>query len=101
LITIDSEMLASTIDEIETSLEMANYMFEKQQKLMDEGVGVEIEYEQSRNQKKALEQKLKTMRSQQGKTVVRAPFAGVIDEIMISLGDMASPNESIDAFGEQ
>jgi membrane fusion protein (multidrug efflux system) len=41
--------------------------------------------------KKHLEQKLKTMRSQQGKTVVRAPFAGVIDDIMISLGDMASP----------
>jgi membrane fusion protein (multidrug efflux system) len=91
LITIDSEILASTIDEVETSLEMADYMFQKQQKLMDEGVGVEVEYEQSRNQKKALEQKLKTMRSQQGKTVVRAPFAGVIDDIMISLGDMATP----------
>jgi len=91
LITIDSEILASTIDEIETSLEMANYMLDKQQKLMDEGVGVEIEYEQAKNQKKALEQKLKTMRSQQGKTVVRAPFSGVIDEIMVSLGDMASP----------
>jgi membrane fusion protein (multidrug efflux system) len=59
LITIDSEILASTIDEVETSLEMANYMFEKQQKLMDEGVGVEIEYEQSRNQKKALGTKIK------------------------------------------
>ncbi len=91
LITIDSEILASTIDEIETSLEMANYMLDKQQKLMDEGVGVEIEYEQAKNQKKALEQKLKTMRSQQGKTIIRAPFSGVVDEIMVSLGDMASP----------
>ncbi|MBK6527586.1 MAG: biotin/lipoyl-binding protein [Crocinitomicaceae bacterium] len=59
LITIDSEILASTIDEVETSLEMANYMFEKQQKLMDEGVGVEIEYEQSRNQKKSIGTKIK------------------------------------------
>ncbi|MBI3135012.1 MAG: efflux RND transporter periplasmic adaptor subunit [Bacteroidetes bacterium] len=91
LMTIDSEILASTINEVETSLEMAEYMFEKQQKLMDEGVGVEIEYEQAKNQKKSLEQKLKTMRSQQGKTVVRAPFGGVVDEIMVSLGDMASP----------
>jgi membrane fusion protein, multidrug efflux system len=91
LMTIDSEILSSTIDEVETSLEMANYMFEKQQKLKDEGVGVEIEYEQAKNQKKSLEQKLKTMRSQQGKTVVRAPFGGVVDEIMVSLGDMASP----------
>lgn len=91
LVTIDSQILASTIDEVETQLEMANYMFDKQQKLMDEGVGVEFEYEQARNNKKALEQKLKTMRTQQGKTVVRAPFSGVVDEIMISLGDMASP----------
>ena len=53
------------------------------QKLMDEGLGVEMEYEQARNQKKALEQKLKTLRSQQGKTVVRAPFSGVIDDIFV------------------
>lgn len=91
LMTIDSEILASTIDEVETALEMANYMFEKQQKLKDEGIGVEVEYEAARNQKKSLEQKLKTMRSQQGKSVVRAPFGGVVDEIMVSLGDMASP----------
>lgn len=91
LATIDSEILASTIDEVETQLEMANYMYEKQDKLMKEGVGVEVEFEQARNQKKALEQKLKTMKSQQGKTVVRAPFAGVIDEVFVSIGDMASP----------
>lgn len=91
LITIDSEILASTINEVETSLEMANYMLDKQQKLLDEGVGVEIEYEQAKNQKKALENKLKTMRSQRGKTIVRAPFAGVIDNIMANQGEMASP----------
>lgn len=91
LITIDSEILASTIDELETSLELATYMFDKQQKLLDEGVGVEIEYEQAKNQKKALEKKLKTMRSQKGKTIVRAPFSGVIDDIMVNQGEMASP----------
>lgn len=91
LVTIDSEILQSTMDEVETALEMANYMFEKQQKLMDQGVGVEVEYEQAKNQKKSLEKKLQTMRSQKGKTIVRAPFSGVIDEVMVSLGDMASP----------
>ena len=35
LITIDSEILASTMAELETSLELANYMFEKQQELKD------------------------------------------------------------------
>ena len=91
LITIDSEILASTIDELETSLELATYLFEKQQKLLDEGVGVEVEYEQAKNQKKSLEKKLKTMRSQKGKTILRAPFSGVIDDIMVNQGEMASP----------
>ncbi|MDG1915210.1 MAG: efflux RND transporter periplasmic adaptor subunit [Crocinitomix sp.] len=91
LITIDSEILASTMEELKTSLELADYMFEKQQELKDKGVGVEMEYEQAKNQKLSLEKKIRTMRSQQGKTVVRAPFSGVIDDIMVNAGEMAAP----------
>jgi len=91
LITIDSEILASTMNELETSLDLANYLFEKQQELKDKGVGVEIEYEQAKNQKLALESKIKTLRSQKGKTVVHAPFSGVIDDIMVTQGEMAAP----------
>mgnify|MGYP000658933302 CR=1 FL=1 len=91
LITIDSEILASTIQEMETALELADYMFEKQEKLKDQGVGIEIEYEQAKNQKISLERKLKTMRSQKGKSVVRAPFSGIIDDLMVNEGEMAAP----------
>lgn len=91
LITIDSEILASTMNELETSLELANYLFSKQQELKDKGVGVEIEYEQAKNQKLGLESKIKTLRSQKGKTIVHAPFSGVIDDIMVTQGEMAAP----------
>jgi RND family efflux transporter MFP subunit len=91
LISIDAEILSSNIEELETSLELAEYMFNKQQKLMDQGVGVEIEYEQAKNQKLSLEKKLNTLKSQRGKTVVRAPFSGTIDDIMVNVGEMAAP----------
>jgi RND family efflux transporter MFP subunit len=91
LITIDSEILSATMDELETSLELANYMFEKQTSLKEKGVGIEIEYEQARNQKLSLEQKMKTLRSQQGKSIVRAPFSGIVDDIMVNQGEMAAP----------
>ncbi len=91
LITVDSEILTSTIDELETSLELAAFMFEKQEKLQEQGVGIEIEYEQAKNQKTGLEKKLKTMRSQKGKTIVRAPFTGIIDDIMVAEGEVATP----------
>ena len=91
LITIDAAILSSQISEMQTQLELANYMFEKQKTLMEEGVGIEMEYEQAKAQKKNLESSIRTMQSRQGKTTVRAPFSGVIDEVMISLGEMASP----------
>ena len=91
LVTIDAAILSSQIQEIETQLELAVFMFEKQKKLMEEGVGTEIEFEQARANKNRLESSIKTMNSQQGKTVVRAPFSGTIDEVMVSLGEMAAP----------
>ncbi len=91
LFTIDSEILQSNIEEVRTSLEMADYMLNKQLSLNEQGLGTEIELEQARNQKKSLESRLNTLKSQKGKSQVRAPFSGVIDEIFPNLGEMASP----------
>lgn len=91
LITIDAEILNSNINELNTSLEMANYMFDKQTKLKEQGLGTEIELEQAKSQKRSLESKLKTLQSQRGKSTVKAPFSGVIDEVFANLGEMASP----------
>jgi len=91
LVTIDAEILSNSIEEVKTALEMADYMYEKQQSLKNQGLGTEIELEQAKNQKKSLESKLKTLQSQRGKTVIRAPFSGIIDEIFTNLGEMASP----------
>lgn len=91
LITIDAAILSNQIQELEANLELASYMYLKQKKLMEQGVGTEIEFEQAKAQKISMEKSIQTLRSQQGKTVVRAPFSGVIDEVMVSLGEMAAP----------
>ena len=91
LITIDAEILNNNINELKTSLEMANYMFNKQTALNEQGLGTEIELEQARNQKRSLESKLITLQSQRGKSTIKAPFSGVIDEVFANLGEMASP----------
>lgn len=91
LITIDAEILQNSINEINTALEMANYMYDKQVTLHEQGLGTEIELEQAKSQKKSLESKLRTLQSQRGKSIVRAPFSGVIDEVFANLGEMASP----------
>jgi RND family efflux transporter MFP subunit len=89
LARIDTEILASNVEEIKTRLDFADYNYKKQKELFDRGVGTEFELEQASNQLNTLKSQLNTLQTQQSKTVVRAPFDGVIDEIFSNEGEMA------------
>jgi membrane fusion protein (multidrug efflux system) len=91
LASIDAEILAANLAELRTSLDMAEYMLAKQEELRNKGVGVEVEYEQAKNQKLSLEKRISTLQSQKGKTTVKAPFSGIIDDIFVNEGEMAAP----------
>ena len=91
LVVIDSDIISTSIAELNNSLDLATFMYEKQKSLNAKGLGTEIELEQSKNQKNALEAKLRSLNAQKSKTVVRAPFSGVIDQIFTHTGEMASP----------
>lgn len=89
LVTIDSDILSSNIQEVKTQLEFAEYMLEKQEELKNRGVGSEFEYKQAKSQVDALNSKLKTLGTQRGKSSIRAPFSGTIDQIFPKTGEMA------------
>ena len=95
LATIDTEILASNINELKTQLEFAEYSLEKQKAVFDRGVGTEFELKQANNQVEALRSQLKTVQTQSSKGVVRAPFSGVVDEIVTYEGEMASAQSPI------
>lgn len=91
LVSIDAAMVSSSINEVNTQLEFAEYMLEKQKELQDRGVGSEFEYKQAKSQVDALKSKLRTLSTQRGLSVVKAPFSGVIDQVFAKQGEMASP----------
>lgn len=95
LATVDAEILGKNIEEIEASLELANFVYEKQKKLYEEGVSSQLEFEQAKNNKLSLEQRLETLKTQKGKTLVRAPFSGYVNEIFAKTGGMASPQSPL------
>jgi len=90
LVVIDSEIITSSIAELKNSLELATFMYDKQLALSEKGLGTEIELEQAKNQKGSLEAKLRSLNTQKSKTVVRAPFSGIVDQIFTHKGEMAS-----------
>ena len=91
LIVQDGEVLKRSIKELESSLELATTMYERQKKLWEQNIGTEMQYLEMKNRKESLELKLATTRSQLNKTRIKAPFNGVVDMIDVRVGEMAQP----------
>lgn len=89
LIVLDSETLQRNIDELETALDLAKIIFERQSQLWEQNVGSEIQYLEAKNRKEALEKSLATANSQLQKARIKAPFSGTIDEIPVKEGEFA------------
>jgi membrane fusion protein (multidrug efflux system) len=95
LISQDGEVLKGSIEELESSLELATTMYERQQKLWEQNIGTEVQFLEMKNRKESLDLKLATTRSQLSKTVIKAPFNGVVDMIDVRVGEMAQPGMPI------
>ena len=92
LATLDSEILRKNIKEIEKTLELAEYLLQKQENLKQKGIGAEANYVQAKNQVESLQTRLATLKTQASKSALVAPFSGYVDEIYTKLGEMASPS---------
>jgi RND family efflux transporter MFP subunit len=91
LATLENAVMQNSIDEIENQLELAKIVYDKQKRLWDQKIGTEIQYLQAKNNKEALEKRLATSRTQLSLSSIVAPFAGVVDEVNIKVGETAAP----------
>lgn len=91
LISIDTELLALGLNELETQLEYAKFMLNKQQELKSKGLGTAMELEASLNQVATLNAKKRTLSAQIKKASIKAPFSGVINKINTEKGQMIGP----------
>lgn len=91
LMVLDSRVLQNSIDELKSRLELAETIFQKQDRLWKKNIGSEIQYLEAKNNRDALRKNLETMNSQLDMYNVKAPFDGVVDDIMPKMGEMASP----------
>ncbi|MFO7614265.1 MAG: efflux RND transporter periplasmic adaptor subunit [Bacteroidales bacterium] len=91
LARLNNEVTQSSIAEVQSALDLATTLFEKQQRLWDKGIGSEVEYLNARNNKESLEQKLVTLKAQLDMGIIRSPVSGVVDKIYHKKGELAMP----------
>ena len=91
LIQIDNSVIKSSIVELETQFELAKTTFERQKRLWDQNIGSEIQFLQAKAQKEGLENSLESLKAQEKKLKISAPFSGTIDEMFAKIGGLAAP----------
>ncbi len=91
LLQLDSDIIDNNISEIKTQMELAKTVYDRQANLWEKNIGTEIQYLQAKNNYESLERRLETLKSQLSQYYVRAPFSGVVDNIVVKVGEMAQP----------
>ncbi len=95
LIGLNSSIIENSIDEVKLALELVTKIYDKQKELWDQKIGSELQYLEAKNNKESLEKKLVTLRSQLDMSYIKAPFAGIVDDIFLKEGELASPGQAI------
>ena len=95
LATTDLETVEKQIAEIETQLELANTIYERQKRLWDQNIGSEIQYLEAKTRMEGLEKSLETLESQISKKNIYAPIGGYVDREFLQEGETASPGMPI------
>jgi len=91
LASLDGSTIRQGIEELKTGLSLSQTLYEKQKSLWDQRIGTEAQFLQAKNQKEQLEERLKTLQAQLALTTIKSPVDGVVDEIKLKIGEMASP----------
>jgi len=94
LAKIDDGGLSSQLAQSEAQLSLAKTTFERQERLWNKKIGSEIQFLEAKTNYNAMQKSVDQLRAQLAKTVIRAPFSGVIDEVISDQGQVVSPGQN-------
>ncbi|MEX2569535.1 MAG: efflux RND transporter periplasmic adaptor subunit [Cyclobacteriaceae bacterium] len=92
---IDAESVERSIAEIQTQLDLAKTVFEKQERLWNQQIGTEMQYLEAKNRRETLEKNLASLELQKDRATVKAPFNGTVEELLIRVGELVQPGTPI------
>lgn len=94
LAKIDDGGLSSQLAEAETQLTLAKTTFERRKRLWDQEIGSEIQFLEAKTNYDAMKSSVDQLHAKMGKTTIRAPFSGVIDDVISDEGQVVSPGQN-------
>jgi RND family efflux transporter MFP subunit len=98
LAKIDDGGIAQQVAQLEATTALAKTTFERQKRLWAQKIGSEIQFLQTKTNYEATKNQLAQLKKQLGKSTIKAPFSGVIDDIIKDQGTVVSPGPGSEVF---
>ncbi len=93
LAKIDDGGLSQQLSQVQIQAELSKTTFERQQRLWNQKIGSELQYLQAKTQYDAQRKTISQIQEQIAKTVVKAPFSGIVDDIITKEGSVVAPGQ--------
>ena len=87
----DIRAVQQQISDLQTNLDLATQVYQKQKNLWDQKIGTEIQYLQSKTTKESLENKMSAMQEQIRMSKIISPINGTVDAVNVKIGQAIAP----------
>ena len=87
----DARALQQQIQDLQTNLDLAKQVYDRQKNLWDQKIGTEIQYLQAKTTKESLENKMGSMQEQIRMSKIISPINGTVDMVNIKVGQSVMP----------
>ena len=94
LATIDDGGLKQQLSQLQITYNLAKTTYERQERLWNQKIGSEIQYLESKSLFEAQSEAIEQLNKQLSKTVIRAPFSGTVDNVIVKKGEVVYPGRS-------
>tara|TARA_B110000211_G_scaffold133038_1_gene152600 strand:- start:778 stop:1821 length:1044 start_codon:yes stop_codon:yes gene_type:complete len=91
ILKINNSVLKANREELLNQLNFAKDLLERQARIRSQNIGKEVDYLQAKSAVESIEKALLTIDATIEKSIIRAPFSGVVDRIFVKRGELASP----------
>ncbi|WP_299047050.1 efflux RND transporter periplasmic adaptor subunit [uncultured Polaribacter sp.] len=98
LAKIDDGGMAQQVAQLEATTALAKTTYERQKRLWEQKIGSEIQFLQTKTNYEAQKSTLAQLKKQLAKATIRAPFSGIIDEIIKNQGNIVAPGPGSEIF---
>ncbi len=91
LAQIDDAVLRQNIAQLQTQVDLATNLYNRQKNLWDQKIGTEVQYLNAKSQKEGLEKQMAVLRQQASMYKIKSPISGTVDQMDYKVGQAVQP----------